>query len=235
MSEIKNKIITISGEPASGKSTAVDELKRQYEKMGYNVEVTLVGQNYRPIVMEEYNKYLAQHPELPRKENPSLAEAQTDPGFSIIIRKYLDTWLDNRTEEYGKRISSKPAPDTVYIIDARLAWQRIPNSFAVRTTIDEKVAGERAFNDPNRGKEDSYSSVEEAIKETRERKIGEVERYKKRYGVDLTDPDNYDLVLDTTNLSVEEVARIIIEGERKYREENSEPIIRKKDGFEPID
>ena len=33
MNEIKNKIITISGDPASGKSTAVEGLKSQYDKI----------------------------------------------------------------------------------------------------------------------------------------------------------------------------------------------------------
>lgn len=231
MKDMRNKIITISGEPASGKSTVVNELKKQYEERGYKVEVKSVGQNYRPIVMEQYKKFLDEHPEIPRSENPSLAEAQTDPKFSKIIRKFLDTWLDNRTEEYGKKISSKLTPDVVYIIDARLAWQRIPNSFAVRTTIDERIAGERAFNDKTRGEEDSYTTLEDAIKATRDRKNGEIERYKQRYGVDLTDTNNYNLVIETTNLSVKEVAKMIIEKEREYREKLNE----KDNGIELCD
>ena len=35
MENIRNKIITISGEPASGKSTVVKEIKSKYEKQGF--------------------------------------------------------------------------------------------------------------------------------------------------------------------------------------------------------
>ena len=37
MNEIKNKIITISGEPASGKSTVKKALVKKYTELGYNV------------------------------------------------------------------------------------------------------------------------------------------------------------------------------------------------------
>ena len=219
MSYFQNIIITISGEPASGKSRAVSELQKQYESMGYEVEVKLIGKEYRPIIMEEYSRYLDAHPEIPRKAELSLADAQADPGFSHIIRRKLDTWLDNRTEAYGKKISSQYTPNKVYIIDARLAWQRIPNSFAVRTVVDEVVAGLRAYDDESRGPEDSYPDPESAIEATKKRRDGEIQRYIERYGIDLTDPTHYNLVLDTTHLTPEEVAKKIIEAEREYREE----------------
>lgn len=234
MNEIKNKIITISGDPASGKSTAVKGLKSQYEKMGYKVEIKSVGKDYRPIVMNGYMRFLEEHPEKKKIiKNPTLAQAQNDPEYSKIIRRDFDTIVDNYTEQYGKKISSKSTPDIVYIIDARLAWQRIPNSFAVRTIIDENVAGQRAFNDQTRGQEDSYASVEDAIKATKERKLGEIERYKARYGVDLTNPNNYDLIIDTTNLTPEQIVNLIIEKEREYREGKTQPNVIERKGFEP--
>ena len=49
MSEIRNKIITISGEPASGKSTVVAALKEKYEKLGYKNE-TLVQDTFIPRI-----------------------------------------------------------------------------------------------------------------------------------------------------------------------------------------
>ena len=39
-----NKIISISGEPASGKSTTIKEIKRELEEKGYKVKVLSVGQ-----------------------------------------------------------------------------------------------------------------------------------------------------------------------------------------------
>ncbi len=54
MDKIKNKIITISGEPVSGKSTVVREIKNKYEKMGYNVHIISVGNVFIEQVKEEY-------------------------------------------------------------------------------------------------------------------------------------------------------------------------------------
>lgn len=212
MSETRNKIITISGEPASGKSTVVEALKKQYEEIGFEVEIRSVGDLFRKRIVKEYEK------RYPNKKGTSLAEIQADPEFLPIIRKELDTWIDNETEEYGKRISQQITPEKVYIIDSRLAWKLIPDSFAVRITVDEKIAGERVYEDPDRGSEDSHDSREVATEKTRQRKLGEIARYKERYGIDLTDPKNYNLILDSSYSTPEELARIIIEKEREYRE-----------------
>lgn len=50
MENIRNKIITISGEPASGKSTVVKEIKSKYEKQGFNVYIISVGDVFRETV-----------------------------------------------------------------------------------------------------------------------------------------------------------------------------------------
>ena len=218
MSNFQNIIITISGEPASGKSSIIREMKKQYESMGYEVEIYSVGEEFRKLVMEEYAKYLNEHPEIPRKENPSLADAQSDKGFLPIIRNKLDTIQDNRTKEFGERINSKYTPNKVTIVDARLGCKWIPNSFAVRTVVDEVVAGQRVYRDTRRGPEDSYPDEQSAIHATKQRKDGEIQRYIERYGFDLTDIRHYKLVIDTTNLTTQECAKKIIEAERVYRE-----------------
>lgn len=213
MNEIKNKIITISGEPKSGKSTVVKFIKEKYEKQGFRVHVYSIGQLFRDSMKEEWIKV---HPDKP---NANLADMQEDESFAGI-RSQIDKMLDKDiVEKKGKEINSKERPNDIYIIDARLGWQNIPNSFAVRLTVNEKEAGKRAFKDKGRGSEDEYSTVEEAIEKTAQRKFWEIERYKKRYGVDLTNPENYNLIADTTYSNTEELADIIVHGEELYREE----------------
>ena len=56
VSEIRNKIITISGEPASGKSTLVKKMEEKYKKMGYTVHKVTTGHNFRDRVKKEYLK-----------------------------------------------------------------------------------------------------------------------------------------------------------------------------------
>ena len=195
---IKNCILTISGEPASGKSTVIKELIKIYKEQGYNVHLYSVGDFFREMAQErqlsiaEFNEYVKK-------------------------REDIDRLIDNKVKEYGKRINSKKRPNDVYIFDSRLAWYNIDNSFSIRLTVDNVIAGKRVFNDSTRGNEDKYNTLEEAIRDTEERKKGEIERYKERYGIDLENPNNYKMLMDTSNCTVKEIASQIIEKERQYR------------------
>lgn len=212
MKEIKNKIITISGEPASGKSTIVKGMKEKYEKMGYNVHIITTGKIFRERAKKEYLKMY------PDRTDANLADIQEDVGFAGI-RKKIDEKIDGDIAQIGKDINSEERPNDVYIIDSRLAWSNIPSSYAVRVTVDEKIAGKRVYNDQTRGAEDSYASEEDAIKKTKQRKLGEIERFKKQYnGLDLSKKENYDLIVDSSYSNSEEIADIIINGEKAYRE-----------------
>ncbi len=210
MDQIKNKIITISGEPVSGKSTVVKHIKSKYEEMGYNVHIISVGHTFRELVKKEYLKMY------PDRGDANLGDIQTDPSFATQ-RNMIDQMVDSEVAKRGNEINSVERPNDVYIIDSRLAWSNVPESYAIRLIVNEKIAGDRVFKDRTRGKEDQYGSLEEAITKTRERKLAEISRYKKRYGVDLTNPDNYDLIVDTSYSISDELADIIIKGEEKYR------------------
>lgn len=216
MNGIKNRIITISGEPVSGKSTVVKRIKEKYEEMGFNVHIIQTGHFFREVIMEEYRKMY------PDRKDAKLADVQADETFASK-RSEIDKIVDDEMRKKGLQINSVARPNDVYIIDSRLAWHNIPDSYAVRLTVDEKIAGERAFADETRGPEDRYESVGEAIRKTAERKKGEIERYKKKYGVDLSDPENYDLLVDTAYANIDELADIIIAGEESYRDETYYP------------
>lgn len=56
MNEIRNKIITISGKPASGKSAVVKALKEKSENMEYTVHIISTGLVFRKIIKKEYLK-----------------------------------------------------------------------------------------------------------------------------------------------------------------------------------
>lgn len=216
MNEIKNKIITISGEPASGKSTVKKALVKKYKELGYNVHEVSTGDMFREVSIREYKKI---HPEI---ENPNLADVQNDEEFATV-RGQIDQMIDSLMAERGLKINKEERPNDVWLIDSRLAWHNIPDSYAVRLTINEKIAGMRVFNDSSRGEEDKYSTIQDAIEKTVERKLGEISRYKDRYNVDLANPDNYDLIVDTAYSNTDELADIIINGEKSYREKKDYP------------
>lgn len=187
---MKNRIITISGEPASGKSTVISKLKKDYEEKGYKVHISTIGHEFRKIAQEkglsiqQFNEYMEK-------------------------RSGIDEYIDSQVAKQGKEINKQERPNEIFIFDSRLAWHNIPDSMSVRLTADSRVAGKRVFEDKTRGKEDQYKTLEEAINDTERRKQSEVQRYKKRYGIDLQNPDNYKLVIDTSYSKIEDIAKII--------------------------
>lgn len=210
MSEIRNKIITISGDPGSGKSTVTNALKAKYESMGYNVHVIKTGQIFRELATKEYTKMY------PDRKDANLADIQNDPGFAEK-RNLIDKMVDDEIRRKGIEINEKERPEDVYIVDSRLAWKNIPVSYKVKMTLNEEEAGRRAYKDSSRGPEDKYLTIEDAIKKTTLRKNVEIERYKQDYGIDLSDLNNYDLVVDTLFTLPEDTVDVIITGEEKYR------------------
>lgn len=95
------------------------------------------------------------------------------------------------------------------IIDSRLAWHFLPGSFKVYLAIDNRLAAERIMADENRDKE-QYESVEDAVEKLQARKESEANRFKEIYNANCADMKNYDLVVNVTNLSVEQAGDKII-------------------------
>ena len=57
---------------------------------------------------------------------------------------------------------------------------------------------------------DSFQNFEEALAATRDRNEHDRARYLKLYNIDLWDPKHYDLIIDTSEKSPQEVADLII-------------------------
>ena len=107
-----------------------------------------------------------------------------------------------------------------FVIDARLGWYAVPESYKVYLKTDINVAAERAFNDSERKDTESFATVEEQKKDMILRYELENKRYFELYGVHKEDMSNYDLVIDTTELMPEQVADMIIEGYEKWLKED---------------
>ncbi len=104
------------------------------------------------------------------------------------------------------------------IVDARLGWYAIPDSFKVYMKVDIDVAAKRAFEDKNRKETESFSTLEEHKQDIMRRYKLENERFFKLYGVRKDDMSNYDLVINTTNIAPEEAKEIIKNEYKKWLE-----------------
>ena len=186
-----NNIITLSGDPGSGKSTTADALEEYFENKAKRVVRYSVGDIFRNLANEK---------------------GMTVTEFSEFLEKNncnVDNSLDKAVRDLGKKISDQSDENTIYLIDSRLAWHNIPESFKIRLVTTDIIAGKRVFEDKSRGEEDRYDNLESAIEETRKRKQLERERYIKTYGLDLQKLEQYDLVVDTSYAEVSDIADVI--------------------------
>lgn len=125
-------------------------------------------------------------------------------SFNIYVEDHpeIDRQIENSAAQYAKDHDN-------FIIDARLGWYAVPESFKVYLKVNIDISAKRAFNDKNRKSTENLSSIEEQKKDIQKRYKLENERYFQLYGVRKEDESNYDLVIDTTNLTPEEVAQKI--------------------------
>ena len=160
--------ITITGNLGSGKSTICKLLNEKYQ-----FEIYSTGKVQR---------------ELARQMNMTTLE------LNQLMRS--DHKYDNMIDDATARIS-RENKDKNIIFDSRLAWHFVEQSFKVFVSVDLEVAAKRVMLD-TRGVEESYRSLEEAVKLLAERANTEKIRYKEIYNLNYMDYSNYNLVIDST-------------------------------------
>ncbi len=133
--------------------------------------------------------------------------AETDPS--------VDKELDDNNLNIGTQND--------IVLDSRLGFHFIPNSFKVFLDLDPETASERILkdklNNPNRSTEATGSfDTAESIKEKINLRLeSERKRYKDLYGInDHTAYSNFDLVISTKEFSLEEVSQKVVEEYNKW-------------------
>ena len=91
-----------------------------------------------------------------------------------------------------------------YIVDSRLAWHFIPSSFKVYLKCRTDEAARRISKDKSRSSEKKNQGAGVLLTKILERRASEKRRFIHKYGVDYTELHQYDVVLDTSDLSREE-------------------------------
>lgn len=114
----------------------------------------------------------------------------------------IDRSIDERSEQVGATYDR-------FVLDARLAWHFVPDSFKVFLDVDPEVAARRILGD-DRSSEIENTDFEQTKRNTQARATSEAKRYAMYYGVDYGNSANYDLVIDTSDLSVDDVVNAIV-------------------------
>lgn len=117
-----------------------------------------------------------------------------------------DPSIDERIDGIFVSLGQDPSG---YVVDSRMAWFFLPKSFKIYLKTDVAIAALRIIHDPARDSE-QYASQEEAVQKILARKASENARFLLKYGADSTNMDNFDIVIDTSRRSREEVAELVL-------------------------
>lgn len=160
------------------------------------------------ILMEDLNYGVYRNGDYFRKLAKEKGMSVTEFNEYVKQHTEIDIQIENSAKEYAKDNDN-------FIIDARLGWYAVPESFKVYLKVDIDVAARRAFEnqDIDKKQTENFNTIEEQKADMQKRYQLENERYYQVYGVRKDDMSNYDLVIDTTNLKPEQVAEII---EKEY-------------------
>ena len=137
----------------------------------------------------------------------------TEFGEYVENHLEIDRDIEKSAAEYA-------ATHNNIVIDAKMGWYAVPDSFKVYLKVDIDIAAKRAFLDPNRKRSESLPTLEAQKADMIRRTKNDLNRYHKLYGVYRNDMSNYDFVLDTGNLKPEEVLNRIKEEYEKWKSTN---------------
>ena len=119
--------------------------------------------------------------------------------------------FDLKYEEFQKNLKLS---DNI-ILDSRLWFYAQPKAFKILLDVDEEIAWDRIFK--AKRETDKNSTKKHAISEVKERNSNDEKRYKKLYDIDLWDTNNYNLVIDTSERTSEEILQIILDEFKAYK------------------
>ncbi len=134
---------------------------------------------------------------------------------------FMETHPEHDHEFDDRLVALSDDPRTL-IIDSRMAWHFTRGTYRVYLTVDPVSAAVRIMR-ADRGPAEQFDSLEDAIARIRARKESEKKRYFDLYGVNCKDLDNYDLVVDTTYASPEDVADVMEAGLRRHESGEGTP------------
>lgn len=171
-------IISLSGWPGSGKSAVAKRLAQEFGWPFYSMgQLRRQAAKRRGLTLEEYNQL-----------------AMTDISTDLEV------------DEYQTKLGCE---QDNFIIDGRTSWHFIPHSYKIFLAVDPEIGAQRIFQDLQKSNErneaDNLDSLAAVIANNHQRVDNDRQRYRQYFGIDAYDLDNYDEVVDTTNLDLEQV------------------------------
>jgi CMP/dCMP kinase len=165
---MNRQIITIAGSPGSGKSSTAKAVAAALGFRHYSS-----GDLFRQLAAER-------------------GESIEAMNISAEVQRDIDLKVDNLLREMYRS-------EEKLVIDSRMAWHWMPGSFKVFLLLDPGTAAARIFAQLQQDGRvsEAAASVAEVRDSIDRRSASEHRRYAALYGVNATDPANFDVVFNT--------------------------------------
>jgi predicted cytidylate kinase len=180
-------IISFSGAQGSGKTTTAKMLAKHLNYPRYYMGgLRREAAKKKGLTLGEYNKL-----------------GESDPSTDIEV--------DEMQKKMGQEQDN-------FIIEGRTSWYFIPHSIKIYLDVDPDEGARRIYSSlkekeekESRNEDKGLNSVQAVRESNDRRKESDNKRYRKYYDIDVYNPKNYDLYIDTTNLSAEETLKQILD------------------------
>lgn len=180
-------IISIAGTPGSGKTTIAELLARKLNYKSYYLgALRRKMAQKKGMTLDEYNKYGETHAE-----------------------------TDQEIDQYQKELGQK---EDNFVIQGRTSYHFIPHSYKIFLKCKLEEGAKRILDDIKKNRRDNeteYKHLRDAIAGLTKRIESDKKRYQQYYQVNPFNEKNYDLVVDTTNLTIQEVLQKVYENIEK--------------------
>ena len=116
-------------------------------------------------------------------------------------------WTDKEVDEYQRELGES---EDNFVIDGLISFYFIPHSKKILLKTSYEEGAKRIFNDQR--PDEPYKKTVGEVKEMIESRMrSNFDRYKKYYGLEnIFDEKNFDLVVDTTHKSKDEVCKEVL-------------------------
>lgn len=129
--------------------------------------------------------------------------------------------LDNKIDEELRELREQKD----IVIDSRLGFYWIPESFKVYLDLDPEVAMARIYSDSNlntlRDSSQEGNSMDDVIEQVNNRMDSERRRFDNLYSVNPYAVKHFDLIIDTSRHSPETVALTVFDNYKKWLQSSS--------------
>lgn len=173
-----------------------------------NVKITLSGNagsgksTIGKILSEELRVTFLSVGEICRKKATSLEMDINQFQEFLKSNPNFDKYMDRHIVEYAKFHRE-------YVLDYRLGFHFLPESFKVLLKVNEETSLNRVAKRSGRDEDFSKQTATEKILLIRNRNELMRRRFINTYGADFNDENNYDLVIDTDTSTPPEIVETI--------------------------